>query len=255
MAITEAKTEAEKSEMASKDFLGLIGCLAYITIKTRPDCQFHVSRLSQGMANPSPAAYQAAIVVLSYLYRTRQLGITYGGKVRAPDVQCKPAIDEARLKANHGLHVWGDSSYGEERSHTGFCVMYMNAAICWASRRLKVIALSSTEAEVSAGVGACKDLKFVRGVLSFMWAETKERVPLFTDNEGMWFNVRNASVSARTRHWELWQQFVRECYLRLLITIHLVSTVAEVADILTKALPKDDYRFKKFRDFMMNIMN
>ena len=60
-------------------------------------------------------------------------------------------------------------------------------------------------------------------------------------------------VSARTRHWELWQQFVRECYLRLLITIHLVSTTVEVADILTKALPKDDPRYKKFRDILMNI--
>ena len=113
--------------------------------------------------------------------------------------------------------------------------------------------LSSTEAEISAGVAACKDLKFVKSILAFMWADVKKPVPLLTDNEGMWFNVRNASVSARTRHWELWQQFVRECYLRLLITIHLVSTVAEVADILTKALPKDDPRFKKFRDILMNI--
>ena len=35
--------------------------------------------------------------------------------------------------------------------------------------------------------------------------------------------------------------------------IHLVSTTVEVADILTKALPKDDPRFKKFRDILMNI--
>ena len=46
---------------------------------------------------------------------------------------------------------------------------------------------------------------------------------------------------------------MRECYLRLLITIHLVSTAVEVADILTKALPKDDPRFKKFRDILMNV--
>ena len=48
MAITEAKTDAEKTEMASKDFLGLLGCVSYITLKTRPDCQFHVSRIGQG---------------------------------------------------------------------------------------------------------------------------------------------------------------------------------------------------------------
>ena len=36
-------------------------------------------------------------------------------------------------------------------------------------------------------------------------------------------------------------------------TIHLVSTTEECADILTKALPKEDYRFKKFRNILMNI--
>ena len=38
-----------------------------------------------------------------------------------------------------------------------------------------------------------------------------------------------------------------------LITIHLVITTEETADVLTKALPKDDYRFKKFRGILMNI--
>ena len=90
-----------------------------------------------------------------------------------------------------------------------------------------------------------------------MWAGVNKPVPLLTDNEGMWFNVRNASVSARTRHWELWQQFVRECYLpppaHQSPFTSLVGTAVEVADILTKALPKDDPRFKKFRDILMNI--
>ena len=36
-------------------------------------------------------------------------------------------------------------------------------------------------------------------------------------------------------------------------SVHLVITTEEAADVLTKALPKDDYRFKKFRDILMNI--
>ena len=39
---------------------------SYITLKTRPDCQFHVSRIGQCSANPSPAAYDALIIILSY---------------------------------------------------------------------------------------------------------------------------------------------------------------------------------------------
>ena len=131
--------------------------------------------------------------------------------------------------------------------------MYMGAVIGWTSKKLRVVPQSSTEAETAAGVNATKDTRFAIHVLNFLGAPRTAAVPLLIDNEGMWFNVRNASVSARTRHWELWQQFVRECYLRLLITIHLVITTEETADVLTKALPKDDYRFKKFRDILMNI--
>ena len=86
-----------------------------------------------------------------------------------------------------------------------------------------------------------------------VWLQDQRAMQTTLSCGASWFNVRNASVSARTRHWELWQQFVRECYLRLLITIHLVSTTEECADILTKALPKEDYRFKKFRNILMNI--
>ena len=73
------------------------------------------------------------------------------------------------------------------------------------------------------------------------------------DNEGMWFNVRNASVSQLTRHWEDWQLLVRECYARLILTPHKIGTDEEWADILTKAIPKEDTRYFFFRNMIMNI--
>ena len=90
-----------------------------------------------------------------------------------------------------------------------------------------------------AGVAATKDLIFVRNVLTFMGAKPAGPTPLIIDNEGMWFNVRNAGVSARTRHWEMWQLFVRTGYTNLKLTIHKVLTGSELADILTKAMPKE----------------
>ena len=66
---------------------------------------------------------EALIVVLSYLYRTRHLGLTFGGATKMPTLAtCKPEVDYAALKSNHGLYCWSDASYGEERSHTGYAV-------------------------------------------------------------------------------------------------------------------------------------
>ena len=127
-------------------------------------------------------------------------------------------------------------------------------AICWASRRSKVVAISSTEAEVIAGVAAAKDIKFMRAILTFMWEEITGTIPLFIDNEGMWFNTRNVGVSARTRYWELWQQFVRECYVNGILSPYLIERNDEVADIMTHATAKEDPTYKLFRNYALNHM-
>ena len=69
----------------------------------------------------------------------------------------------------------------------------------------------------------------------------------------MWFNVRNEGVSGRTRYWELSLAFVRDMYLRLVITPLKVDTGDERADIFTKAMPKGNGDYYKFRDDLMNV--
>ena len=92
----------------------------------------------------------------------------------------------------------------------------------------------------------------MRNILTFMWRAPSSPTPLIIDNEGMWFNIRNSCVSGRTRYWELWQHFCRECFEKLAMSIHLTDTETEVADILTKAMPKEDGNYKIFRNFMLN---
>ena len=99
---------------------------------------------------------------------------------------------------------------------------------------------------------ANKDITFVRNVLTFLDMTPTGPTPLIIDNEGMWHNVRNAVSSARTKHFELWQQFVRQSFMRLKLSVHLCKTVDERADLLTKAMPKDNASYKLFRDDIMN---
>ena len=51
---------------------------------------------------------------------------------------------------------------------------------------------------------------------------------------------------------DTWQHFVRECYLRFILSVHKVNTDEEFADLLTKALAKEDAKFEHFRRIMMN---
>jgi hypothetical protein len=252
MAIEPAK-EPDPA-MADKDYDGLVGCLGYIVAQGRPDCSFHVSWLQQFNSSPPLAAWQAAITVLLYLYHTRDSCITYGGRSDYLRCDTEPKVNMDALQQNSGLMCWSDASWGTIRSHGGHVITYMGAAICWVSRRLKVVCLSSTEAETVAGVAATKDVRFVLHILDFFGVRIVEPVPLLIDNAGMWFNIRNDGVSGRTRYWDLWMHFTREMYRKGMLEPHKVDTTEERADIFTKAMSmKAMADYFKFRNDIMNI--
>ncbi len=64
--------------------------------------------------------------------------------------------------------------------------------------------------------------------------------------------MRNDAVSAETSHWGIWQRYVRECYLHLLIDAFKVDTDDEIADLLTKAISIENEKFKRFSNTIMN---
>ena len=67
-----------------------------------------------------------------YLYQTRDLAITYGGKHHVP--LCTPAMDAIALAASHGLMTLSDASWGVPKPHVGgHAVMYMGATVNQAS--------------------------------------------------------------------------------------------------------------------------
>ena len=104
-----------------------------------------------------------------------------------------------------------------------------------------------------AGVAAAKDIKFVRKVLAFIGAPVEGPTMMLIDNEGMWFNVRNDAVSKLTRHWEIWQGFVRECYHNKVLEPMKIMDEDEMADVLSKALPTGKEKNIIFRKTCMNM--
>ena len=259
MELEGATTDAQKTAMAGRDYLGLIGSLLYVSNMTRPDVAFHVSFLAQFMSCPTVETFDAALGVLAYLYKTADVAITYEHGIQPLDVPTDPLIDPAEHVRNHGLVVFSDASYGSPRIHGGHVVMLCNGAIAWTSSRIKVICTSSMESEICAGVAAAKDTKFIRNVTTFLGMRPSTSTPLIVDNEGMWFNVRNAVLSSRNKHWELWQHYLRKAYMDLVISIHKTDTDNEWGDVLTKAIPKVDPKTGKsgkyfyFRNKIMNI--
>ena len=113
-------------------------------------------------------------------------------------------------------------------------------------------AIGSSAGRVS-GVACTKDLKFTRHLVAFISDAVTDPTPLFIDNSGMWFNIRNEVASSGNRHWDSWQHYTREAYLFKLLVPHKIETADENADILTKAMARGDGKFAKFRGNLVNI--
>jgi hypothetical protein len=142
-----------------------MGKLVWPSSMTRPDCSMETSTLCSCVSNPRQIHYDAALVIAGYLCNNKSLGITYGGSVRVPYGLAKMP---AGLDASRGLWTAHDSSWGTRpKPLGGYVVMYLNGAVDWSARQVKIVPDSSCEAETAVASKAAKATCFARGLLRF----------------------------------------------------------------------------------------
>ena len=141
--------EGQASAAEIELYQQMIGSQMYLATQTRPDLAFTMSALSRYLTNPSPHHLQAAKHVFRYLQGTRR------SELRSED---RPFPYE--------LHGYSDSAYADcistRRSTTGYVFFYYGGVITYRSKRLQVVALSSTEAEYYALGNAAREAAWLR---------------------------------------------------------------------------------------------
>jgi hypothetical protein len=199
---------------------------------TRPDIAFHTAHLAKVMQRPSNEALNAALNVVAYLKKTRMLGITYDKR--------------------DSMELWSDSSFGRSpKPMGGHAVIYGGAALSWSARALKIVPLSSAEAETAVLSLGSKDMMYVKQLVATLRpGKAPQEVEAYVDNTATIDIVKAQGVTARTKHFERWVSYVRDLYQRYIIRVNHVSTDEMPADLFTKALPR--VKFEKFRAFLLN---
>jgi len=61
------------------------------------------------------------------------------------------------------------------------------------------------------------------------------------DNQGAIALCQNPKFHERTKHIDIKYHFIRDCFNQGLIELTYIPTTTMVADIMTKALPRDTY--------------
>ena len=225
-----SKLTTNKGETATKEFTRLyqamVGSVNYLATVSRPDIAFAVGRAARYMSNPSEEHMKELRRLFAYLKATMNLGLRYN-----------PGI-------NNTLHGMVDSDWGScvdtRRSTTGWVFSLGGSPVSWSSRRQKTVALSSCEAEYMAASEATKEAIWIRNLLlEFKLSIFKDlKVPISIDNNSAMKLSKNPEFHARTKHIEMKHHFIREKIASDEVLLNRVDTKDNVADILTKCLPR-----------------
>ena len=248
LAFDKILEEKDSPSIDRIKLLKLLGKIVWPSSMTRLDVSMETSKLCSAVPDPRQCHYDAALVVAGYLWATKDLGITYGGKLKIPMglSEWPPGFHESS-----GLYTAHDSSWGTcAHPLGGYVIMYCNGAVDWSAKMIKIVPDSSCEAETALASRAAKATCFVRALLRFHGRPVKAATPTLGDNKAMYILVTQEGASARTRYYERATMLIKRAVLMLLLVPHLISTHCMVADLFTKALDKG--AFIKFRDVMMN---
>ena len=236
-------------EMDKGEYLQLMGKLVWPSSVARLDITHSVNKLCSKSHKPSKADFKRGLRIVGYLSKTRQLGITYGGRIQMPMgmTEFPKGFEES-----FGLYVAHDNSFGTHpRPMGGFVIMYCNAAIDWGASHLKLVPDSSHEAESAQASRAAKAAIYARQLLLNNKRTVIGPTMCQGDNKSNTTTSQQVGSTSRTRYYERAVLLFKRAVLLLILFPFQVDTKQMIADIFTKATDKQT--FVKMRNKMMNV--
>ncbi len=222
-------------------YRSVLGMLTYLTGTTRPDLAYAVHQCARFSTRPKHIHEIAVKRILRYLLSNPDKGLLH-----RPDptkgLECFVDADFA------GNFRPGDTSRSSCLSRTGYVICLSNCPIMWASKLQSSIALSTCKAEYIALSTALRDvipLMLVMNELSTIWKipSAAPYVIVHEDNQSAKHLATTESFKPRTRHIAVKYHHFRQYVDDKSIRIDYIPTAEQRADIFTKALPRDIFRY------------
>lgn len=199
-----------------------------MSIYTRPDITYAVSKVAQFNAAPTTASIDACNRILQYLKHTTKHGLTY------------------HKTKTQRLNAYVDSDFANcqitGKSTTGYIIYYGTCPVYWNTHLCEFgVALSTAEAEYQAACSCAKNIMALRNILNELTISNKtilnEPILIYEDNEStIKIALQNCSKN-RTRYILTKVHYIRELQQNGTILLKHISTNFQTADALTKALP------------------
>ncbi|XP_059223059.1 uncharacterized protein LOC131996888 [Stomoxys calcitrans] len=179
--------------------------------------------LSQFSKDPRKQHYNAALQVIRYLSTTRNAAIIYK-KNSAP------------------LMGFCDANWAQDindrKSQTGFCFLLAGGAVTWESKKQKVVAHSSAEAEYIALTESAKEASYLSYILEELGLFNGKPIKIHTDSQSAQKMAEFGSHHSRTKHIHYKYHYIKDTIQNGVVELRYLPTQDMLADVLTKPVPK-----------------
>ena len=229
----EKLKKVDGSQLADEGlFRKIVGSLLYLTA-TKPVIMFAASLLSRFMHSPTKKHMGIAKRVLRYIQGTLSYGIEFTRDMNA-------------VLIGFCDSDWAGSE-DDSRSTSGYAFSFGSGAFSWASMKQNTVALSTAEAKYVLAAEATAQAIWLRFVLDDFGEMQPDATPLFCDNMSAISMVKNPVFHQKTRQINRRYHFIREALQEGVIDMRFCRSEEQLADIFTKALPKDRFNYLRLK--------
>ena len=219
-------TAEDREKMNSIPYASAIGSIMYAMLCTRPDVCHAVSLTSRYQSDPGVEHWTAVKNILKYLKRTKEMFLVYGG--------------DEQLVVKGYVDASFDTDPDDSKSQSGYVFILNGGAVSWRSSKQSVVAASTTEAEYVAASEAAQEGVWMKEFISELGVVPSALDPMdiYCDNTGAIANAKEPRSHKNSKHIKRRFHTIREYVKDGDIKICKVHTNLNVADPLTKPLPR-----------------
>ncbi|GJT17029.1 retrovirus-related pol polyprotein from transposon TNT 1-94 [Tanacetum coccineum] len=232
---TKLTKDEECESVDSTKYRGMIGSLLYLTA-SRPNIMFSVCLYARFQEAPKTSYLEAVKRIFRYIKGTTHLGLWYP---KGTGIETIVYAD-----SDHA----GD--YVDQKSTSGICTFVGCCLTSWFSKKQTALAISTTKAEYVSAEKACQQALWMKQALIDYDVQLDD-VPIMCDNKGAIDLSKNPVQHSRTKHIKIRHHFLRDNVQKGHISIEKVSSVDNIADILTKPLKRESFNYLRLGLGMM----